>query len=66
MSDQLRYFTKPVRGLLHRWQIWDRATNKPHSSYFYRSVHKCNKAVDKLNGMSNREGKRYRAAKDGE
>lgn len=66
MTDQLRYYTRPVRGLLHRWQVWDRVLNRPHAWYNYRSVHKCNKAVDKLNGMPNREGMRYRRAKEGE
>lgn len=66
IMQPLRYWTRPVRGLRNRWQVWDRATNKAFAPYHYRSVHKCNKAVDRLNGMSNREGALYRAAKNGE
>lgn len=62
----IRYVTKRVKHANPRWQVWDTARNAPYAPYQYRSMHKCNKACDRLNGMGIREGQRYRAAQQGE
>lgn len=66
MTPILRFRAKPVPGIRFRWYVWDEARDRPHDFYKYKSVHKANKAADKLNGMSTRAGKSYRYAKTGD
>jgi hypothetical protein len=61
----LRFETRNCPRMRHRWRIWDIQNDKAFTGTLYRSKHKCNKAVDKLNGLSNVEGRKYRFAKTG-
>lgn len=62
----LRYVTRRAAGRLPRWHVWDTQTGRPYAPYLYRSMHKCNKSCDRLNGLGIREAQRYRMAKEGE
>lgn len=66
MTPILRYRAKPVRGVAFRWHVWDEVRERPADPYMYKSVHRANKAADRLNGMSNSQGKAYRYAKTGD